>query len=231
MIILAGLIPDRRERMSLLTELTRVFDPVVPVGFSAPPTAAQMPARQQPLPSIRKPSDEAAATVQVTRQAMEEQNVRENDNPERHNALISATLKLSGEDKIQGMEGTPKQQSHNPPVGSSASTALLGNCESLSPYRLHRYGTQEGSQQATTDCDPDYLEIFSKCNIKDYYSLLENGSSHRVHRIPPKNGISGVARKRSHTLPLANAQWSSSPRMTAVLQLSQSKKAAQLSGR
>ena len=216
--------------MTLLTELTRMFSPA-PAGLPAAATApANMQLRQQTLPSIVQGEKESftlpTRAVEEDRLSSEETNIPTGD------ATIETTLKQN-EDNLNEKGDAPKVSCYDQSVvGPSASTALLGT-ESLSPYRLHRYGRKEVSHQTMTENDPDYLEIFSKCNIKDYYGALENRSSIRVPQVPQKDGTLGAmySRKRSHTLPFAKTLWSSSPKMTTVFQLSQSKKASHLSER
>ena len=205
--------------MTLLTELTRLFTPVP--GHHTPSTAPPLSVSQQALPYLSGPTEVQSRALQTV-PAVEKH--KTSDRTE-INAPVTTTVKKIFREK----ECIQKQKNSDvSAVGPSVSTLLLG--DSLPPYRFHQHGTETLKQINYADNDPDFVEIFAKYNIKDYYGTLEIP---KVYRVPHKNDAlenKGV-RKRSHTLPLANSHWSSSPRMTALLQLSQSKKAAQLSER
>ena len=98
---------------------------------------------------------------------------------------------------------------------------LLG-AQSTSHYRLYQYSTKD---VGGAEHDPDYVEMFTKSTIREYFE------QRIMSQVTATSGV-GYARKRSQTLPgLANTLWSNSPRMTTLLQLSQSKKGAYLSER
>lgn len=208
--------------MMLRTELTRLFAPVQ--ELHAPSTAPPLSMSKQALPYLSEPTGAQSGVLQTVPAVLME----EHKNSDR--AESNAPVTTSMNNAFQEKEGTEKQNNIDvSTVGQSVSTVLLG-VDSLPPYRLHQYGMETLKQIDYVDNDPDYVEMFTKYNIKDYYGTLE---SSRVYRVPHQTSIlenKGV-RKRSHTLPLANSHWSSSPRMTALLQLSQSKKAAHVSQR
>lgn len=197
--------------MTLRTELTRLFTPVP--SLHAPSTAPPLSMSKQALPDLSEPIGAQSGVLQtVPAVLMDEHKTR--DRAERNSPVATAVKNI-----YQEKEGTQKQKNivvSN--VGPSASTILLG-VDSLPPYRLHQYGMETLKQFDYVDNDLGYVEMFANYNIKDYYGTLE---SPRVYRLPHKLENKG-ARKGSH--------WSSSPRMTTLLQLSHSKKAAHLSER
>ena len=206
-----------------MTELTRLFTPVP--GLHAPSTARPLSMSKLALPYLSEPIGVQLGVLQrVPAVQMEEHKTSDRADG---NAPIPSTVKNI---TFQEKEGTQKQMNIDvSTVGPSASTVLLG-VDSLPSYRLHQYGTETLKHIDYVDNDPDYTEMFAKYNIKDYYGTME---SPRMYRVPHKNSTleNKAVRKRSHTLPLSNSNWSGSPRITTLLQLSQSKKAAQLSER
>ena len=232
-----GLIPDRKEKMTLLRELTRLFTPVPahPAPSTAPMTVSET------LPHIINTQTEEESEVSSLR-ARDEHGAcskRLNTHPPVSISPISATVNWN-EEKVNEKGGAERRSvpvsgvvtAVDPPVSKILET------ESLSPFRLHQYSTEKTSKSkevpllATAENDPDYIETLAKCNMKDYYGNMEKTYSPRVHQVRQRNGDDSGAeysRKRMHTLPMTNSQWSSSPRMAMLLQLSQTKKAAWVS--
>ena len=207
--------------MNLLKELTQFFTPVP--GHPIPSTA---PVVNHTLPSI-------SLSEEGSESAEEEKKLNNVLSHPKSNSPISTTFKWSEskmkkEDDLKKLEplsgGLSDGKSAGPPISSILRT------ESPSPYRLHQHGTEKSrsvDRRTVFENDPDYIELLTNCNIKDYYgdmSEITHGLP-RVHRVPQSNGNLDWSRRRLYTLPSTGSQWNGSPRMT---KLSHSKKIAQL---
>lgn len=207
--------------MNLLTEVTRLLSPAP--GLLVPYTAPQLPAIQRHL--------------HHTSHVRDEHELQEAENNEVNDASPPTDLKVSKRRRPapvpeatlalryggEGKRDDTQKHTHNDTATSAppTSTVLLGAAQSTSRYRLH----QHGANDIGGELDPDYVEMFDGCNMRDY---LEQRV---LSQVTAASGA-GYTRKRSQTIPgLANSLWSNSPRMTTLLQLSQSKKNAYLSER
>ena len=217
---IAGLIPDRRDRMNLLTQVSRLLAPVP--GLPAPYSAPQLPAIPQHFHHISQGEQESEMLMRETGTSVDDYDTRMMDHQSPQIARttpVGDTIAVSlneKDEKIRERDDTQKHMHDAAEVPSNIAYPL--GPQSTSHYRLHQYGTK-------AERDPDYVEMFTKSSIREYFE------QRIMSQVTATSGVD-YPRKRSQTLPgLANTLWSNSPRMTTLLQLSQSKKGAYLSER